>query len=122
MIVVEYKNGQKEVIAGETYADFDLMNRHGKIMATMVQGGQSNGHQKVIFREDVRAVEMFPKAEWDKLVEEEKKNKAKQEADQAAAKQKALDNQARVRAEAEAKAAFEAGKFGNRIKRLFKRG
>ncbi len=100
MIIVEYKNGQKEAVLGETDRDWELMNRQGKIYATM-----PNGHGKIIYREDVRAVELFPKVEWDKGIEEHKTKKEAEEREQKAAKELREKNAAEAKARADQTAA-----------------
>ena len=118
-LIVEYRNGQKEAIRGETLRDYELINSHGKILAITVPEGRN----KIIYREDVRAVEELPLAAWNKMIEDE--NKAREEK---AAKEKAdadakaeADKKAEARAETDRQAAIEARKFKNKIKRLFRR-
>ena len=114
-LIVEYRNGQKEAIRGETLRDYELINSHGKILAITVPEGRN----KIIYREDVRAVEELPLAAWNKMIEDE--NKAREEK---AAKEKAdVDAKAEAgkKAEADRQAAIEARKFKNKIKRLFRR-
>jgi len=73
-IVVKYRNGQYELMAGETPKDWSYMNREGKILGTYL-----NGHPGIIYREDVRAVEFISDAEWKST--QEKAQKAKEEAE-----------------------------------------
>lgn len=121
-IAIKYKNGQHDVVLGETDRDYFLMNREGKVFATLM-----NGHGTILYREDIRGIELIPKAEWDKAIEEHKK--AEEEKKAAEEKRiedlKAAKEQARLQVEkdnAEAAAAkakaIEDARPINRLKRF----
>ena len=106
-IIVEYKNGQKEAIQGETFVDWNLMNREGKIHAVKFM----DGHSKIIFREDVRAIEFFPGAIWNEEVDKQKKEQEKAAADQAQQLEADKAKQAEKEAHRQANAAWRRKSF-----------
>lgn len=95
-IIVKFKNGQYEVIQGETERDWELANRQGKVYATLM-----NNHGEIIYREDVRAVEFFLNAEWTKAQEDRKKAEEEKAAAEVERVKKLDDAKIQARAQVE---------------------
>lgn len=112
-IILVNKNGHQIPVKGESDAEFFERQRGGRITVEWL-----DGHGGSVQKDAIWATKVIPLDEHNKNVEAQKKaEEEKRAADEAARERHAKDALAKQQA-----AASEARKFGNRIKRLFKRG
>ena len=118
-IIITYRNGQKQAVAGEDLRYFFEHGVAGKIPVVML-----NGHTAYIVKDDIRGVEAFPDKEWNEQVEAKKKAEeteaALQKAEaEARERQEALAEAQRKDDEEKARlAAIEAKRFIRRVRRF----
>ena len=99
-LIITYKNGQKEAVAGESIRCFYESSIAGKVITQTL-----GGHDYSILKDDVRNVEVFPLEQWNKQIEEQKKREEEKQAAQAA------------EAEAARKAQVEANEAAKKARR-----
>lgn len=109
-IVLINKQGQQILVKGESDAEFFERQRGGRITVVWPEGYGGSVQKDAIW-----ATKVIPLDTYNKDVEAHKKA----EEERLAAEESAREKRAK---DAAAKAQAEARKFGNRIKRLFKRG
>ena len=116
-LIITYKDGQKEVVVGESIREFFDQGFAGKSLTQTI-----DGFDRAIVRDDIRGVTLVPLKKWEERAAEGKKQQEQQAKDEAAAREAARIDQAwKVEADRLAQiAAAEAKKPLAWIKRILR--